>query len=140
VLPASGRFDRLFANDNQTRLFFVDNAFEDLGNRKRFNQIVGFNQNAAIRTHCQRCSNGFLGLLWSDRYRDDLAGNTSFPDAQGLFDGYLVKWIHRHFDICQFNPGPVRFDPDFDIIVNDPFYGYDNFHYLILLIFFKSTG
>jgi len=42
--------------------------------------------------------------------------------------GPLVERIHRHLDIGELDAGAVRLDANFDVEVDHPFHGHQNFH------------
>src|SRR5262249_59797838 len=46
----------------------------------------------------------------------------------GLLDGDVVEGIHRHFDVGKVNTRAVRLDADFDVEIDNPFHGNENFH------------
>ena len=127
----------LLATDHQPWGFFINHRLQQLGDGQRLNILIGFNMNAAISTHRQASADGFLSLCRAYRHQNNLISLTSFFDAQGLLYRDFIKRVHRHFYICQFNTRLVWFDTDFDVVINDPFYRYQNFH--VLILFFTST-
>ncbi len=125
--------DRLLAGQDNARLFFVDNGLEDLGHGQGLdigvNVIGGHNQDRAVRTHCQRRAQRFLRLLDADRHRDHLVSLAGFSQADGLFDGNLVKGVHRHFHIGKIDARSVRFDANLHVIVDHAFDRYEHLHW-----------
>ena len=55
-------------------------------------------------------------------------GVPSFLDADRLFDGDFIEGIHGHLDIGDVHAAAVRLHADFDVVVYDPFDGYEKFH------------
>src|SRR6185503_8612474 len=120
--------DRLLAENDQTRLLLLDNGLEDLGYGQRFGRLVGLHQYAAVGTHGEPGANGFGGLRRADRHANDLGGLALFLEPERLFDRDLVERIHRHLDVREFDAAAVALDADFDVVVDDPLYGHQNFH------------
>jgi hypothetical protein len=60
--------------------------------------------------------------------RDDLGRLAGFLEADRLFDGDLVKRIHRHLDVGELDAGAVRLDADLDVVIDHPLHGHQNFH------------
>ena len=125
--------DRLFACQNNAGLLFFDNLGKDLGNGQRLDICVhvigGHNQDGAVGAHRQRGAQGFLALLDADRNSDDFVGLTGFFQADGLFDGNLVKGVHRHFDVGKIDTASVRFDANLHVIVDHAFDRYEHLHW-----------
>lgn len=63
---------------------------------------------------------GYLSLSWSARNDDNLVGQLLLLHPDGLFDGDLVKRVHRVLDALRHDPGLVGFDPDLDRVVDHP--------------------
>src|SRR5262249_58708946 len=53
---------------------------------------------------------------------------TLLAQAQGFLDGDLVERVHRHLDVGKLDPGLVRLDADFDVVIDDPFDRDQRFH------------
>ena len=85
-------------------------------------------QDAAVSAHRERGANGFRCLRGTDRDRNDLGRLAGFLQTDRLFDGDLVEGIHRHLDIGELDAGAVRLDANFDVEVDHPFHGHQNFH------------
>src|SRR5262249_27943908 len=49
-------------------------------------------------------------------------------EPERLLDGDLVEGIHRHLDVRQFDAAAVALDANFDVVVDDPLHGHQNFH------------
>src|SRR5262249_7524763 len=48
--------------------------------------------------------------------------------SHGFLDGDLVEGIHRHLDVRQLDAAAVALDANFDVVVDDPLHGHQNFH------------
>ena len=118
----------LLAENDQIGAFCLYHRFQHFGNAQRLKLIIGFDQNAAIGTHCQSGANGFLRLCRADRNNNNFVCGSRLLQAHRFFNGNLTKRVHRHFDIGQINARLVRFDANFDIIVNHAFDGDKDFH------------
>jgi len=67
----------------------------------------GDHQNGAVRAHGQRRAQRFLRLFHADGNSNDFVGLTGFFQANGLFDGNLVKRVHRHFYVRPPDPSAL---------------------------------
>ena len=106
----------------------LDDAFQDLGDGERLDDIVDLDQNAAIGTHGKRGADGFLRLRRSDRYDDHFLYRAGFLQTQRFLDRDFVERVHRHLDIGEFDAGAVAFDPDLHIVIDYPLDRYEDFH------------
>ncbi len=113
--------------NDQAGLLGFDDALEDLGDRERLDLAVGLHQDAAVGAHGERGADGLGGLRRADRHRDDFGRLAGFLQADRLFDGDLVERIHRHLDVGEFDAGAVGLDPDFDVVIDNPFDGHREF-------------
>src|SRR3546814_10856738 len=54
----------------------------------------------------------------------------SFPTRRSsvLFDGNFIERVHGHFDISEIDACLIRFHTDFDIVIDHPFDGDEDFH------------
>ena len=120
--------DGLLTQDDDFRTFLFNDGLQDFGNCQRFGTLLGFNQYAPVRTHGERCSDGFLTLGDADRYGDDLFGGPGFFKAERRFNADFIEWIHGHFDVCGLNTGAVALNAYFHVVIDNPFYGDENFH------------
>ena len=120
--------NRLLAEDDKAGGLFIGNGFEDLGDGKRLNSIIGHNQNCAVCAHGKRGAQGFLRLLRANCYGDHLGRHALFAQAERLFDGDFVERVHAHLDVGKIDAAAIGFHPRFDVIVDHPFDGDDNLH------------
>ena len=120
--------DRLLAHDDEARLFSLDGALQELGDRERLGQRVGLDEDAAIGAHRECGSDGVARLGRADRHDDDFARLAGFLLAQRLLDRDLVERIHRHLDIGEFDPRPIGLDANLDVVVDHPFHGHKDLH------------
>jgi len=66
--------------------------------------------------------------LRADGNNDDFRCGAGLFQADSLFDGDFVEWVHRHFDIGEIDPGLVRFDADFHVVIDHAFDGHEDLH------------
>ncbi len=71
--------DRLLAEDDQSRLLFVRDLREDLGDGQRLDLLIGLDQDRAVGAHGERGAQRFLRLGRADRHGDDLGRRRPFP-------------------------------------------------------------
>src|SRR5690606_11026903 len=115
--------DRLFAENDELWLLALDHFLKQLGDGKRLDHGVGLDQDGAVGAHGERGAQRVLRLGAADGHGDDLGGLAAPLDADGLLDGDLVEWIHRHLDVGKVNPAAVGLDADLDVEIDNPFYG-----------------
>ena len=120
----------LFAQDDQTGLFFVNQRLEQFGNSQWLQFQIGrcFDQDTAIGANGHGRAQCFLALCHAARHCDDFCGNALLFQAHSFFHCDLVKGVHAHFDVGDVYAGTVRFDAHFDVVVDNPFNGNKNFH------------
>src|SRR5499427_2708468 len=120
--------NRLLAHDDETGLLLLDDGLEDLGDRERLERLVGLHQDAAVGSHGQAGTDGLGRLRRADRHANDLGRLALLFEPERLLDGDLVEGIHRHLDVRQLDAAAVALDANFDVVVDDPLYGHQNFH------------
>jgi hypothetical protein len=59
---------------------------------------------------------------------DNLGRVPGFLKAKSFLDGNFIEGIHGHFDVRDVHAASIRFDPDFNVVVDDPFDRYKYFH------------
>ena len=101
-----------------------------LATAKRFDRIVGLDQDRPVGTHGQRRAQRFFRLGRTDGDDDHFLGLAGFLQAQGLLDRNLVERVHRHLHIGKLDTGAIRLDPDLHVVVDDPLDGDEDFHFL----------
>ena len=106
----------------------VDDGLEDLGHGERLERLVGLHQDAAIGAHGEPGADGLGGLRRADRHADDLGRLALLLEPERLLDGDLVEGVHRHLDVGEFDAAAVALDANFDVVVDDPLDGHQNFH------------
>src|SRR5262249_49477977 len=90
--------------------------------------LVGLPQDAAVGAHGEPGADGLGRLARTDRDHDDLGGLTLLLEPERLLDGDLVERVHRHLDVRELYPAAVAPDANFDVVVDDPLYGHQDFH------------
>src|SRR5690606_18896194 len=120
--------DGLLAEDDQLRLFLVDHGLEQLGHGQGVQFFVGFDQDGAVGTQGQGGAQLLLSGVRADGDDDDLASHALFLQADGFFHGDFAEGVHRHLDVGEVDAGVVRFDADFDVVVDHSFDSYKNLH------------
>src|SRR5262252_3454055 len=120
--------NRLLAHDDETGLLLLDDGLEDLSDRERLERLVRLHQNTAVGSHRQAGADGLGRLRRADRHANDLGRLALLFEPQRLLDGDLVEGIHGHLDIRQFDAAAVALDANFDVVVDDPLHGHQNFH------------
>jgi hypothetical protein len=86
---------------------------------------IALNQDGAVGADGQRGTQGFLAGGNAAGDGDDFSREAGFLEAHGFFDGDFVEGVHAHLDVGQVDARAVRFDADFDVVVDDPFDGYE---------------
>ena len=89
---------------------------------------------AAISTHCESGTDGFLILYRANRHGYDFISTARLSQAKRLFNSNLVKWVHCHFYIRQFDTTIVSFHTYLNVIVNHPFNRDQNLHVILLTV------
>ena len=78
----------------------------------------------AVRAFDARGETTDLRLLRADRDDDDFLCGALLFQTHGLLNRDLVEGVHRHLDVGKINTGTIRFDTDFNIVVNYPLNGH----------------
>ncbi|MCY1211259.1 hypothetical protein D9M72_229690 [compost metagenome] len=91
----------MLAEDDQLRLFLVDQCLEQLGHGQRLQLFGGLDQDAAIGADGHRGAQGFLALGITARDSDDFGHEALFLQANRFFDSDLVEGVHAHLDVGQ---------------------------------------
>src|SRR5262249_22025734 len=120
--------DRLLAHDDEPRLLLLDDGLEDFGDGERLEHLVRLHQDAAIGSHREPRADRFSGLRRANRHADDFGCLTLLLEPERFLDGNLVEGIHGHFDVRQLDAAAVGLDTNFDVEVDDPFYGHQDLH------------
>ena len=120
--------DRLLAEEDEIGRLVLRDGGKGLGDAKRFGAAVVDDEDGAIGAHGERLAQRVLGLGGADRDDDDLGRGAGFLEADGFFDGDLVKRVHRHLDVVELDAGAVGFDADAEIGVDDALDGNQNLH------------
>ena len=90
--------------------------------------FVGLDQDGTVSAQGQGGAQLFLSGVRADGDDDDLASDALLFQANGLFDGDFAEGVHRHLDVGEVDAGVVRFDADFDVVVDHSFDSYKNLH------------
>jgi hypothetical protein len=62
------------------------------------------------------------------RHSDDLGDDAFFFQAHSFFNSNFVKRVHAHFDVGDIHTGVVRFDTNFNVVINNAFDCDQDFH------------
>ena len=118
----------LLAQNDQLRLLFVDQRFEQLGHSQWLQFFSGVHQNGAVCAYGHGGAQGFLALRHAAADGDDFGGGAFFFEPGGFFNGNFVKRVHAHLDVGDVHTATVSFDAHLDVVVHHAFDGYQNLH------------
>ena len=127
----------LFAQDDQARLFFVNQGFEQFGHRQWLQFFCGFNQDGAVGADGHGGAQCFLTLRYAARNSDHFSGKALLFQSNCFFHSNLIEGVHAHFDVGDIDARAVRFDAHLHVVINNPLHGHKNFHCQISK---KKTG
>ena len=88
----------------------------------------GLDQDGTVSAHGERGAQGFLRLLDTNRDDDDFGRHALFLQPDRLFDGNLVKGVHRHFHVRKIDTGTVRLDANLHVVVDHTFDRHQDLH------------
>jgi hypothetical protein len=111
--------DRLFAQQDQIRIFLFCHGKKHVCRRQRFYGSVRLHQNCTVGTHGQRGAQLLLGVGDPDAYRDDFDVRAALLDAQRLFERDFVKRVDAHFYPVEHDAAAVGLDPNPHVVIND---------------------
>ena len=121
--------DRLLAEDDEVRLFRLDDALEDFRDCERLDRRIGrLDENAAVGADGERGADGLLRLRRADRHDDDLRCAALLLDAHRFFYSDLAKGVHRHLYVGKVDARAIRLDANFDVEIDDSFDRHQNLH------------
>ena len=132
--------DGLFAEDDEAGLLFVHHFGKQFGHRQRFGALVGFNMNGAVGPQRQRGAQLLLGGLGAHGHGHDLGGHALLFPAHRLFHGNFAEGVHGHFDVGKIYIRVVRFDADFDVVVDDAFHRDEYFHRFLAWLVIEAVN
>jgi hypothetical protein len=120
--------DGLLAQDDERRLFLVDQCLEKLGHGQGLQLFGGFDQDGAVGTDGHRGAQGFLAFGVTARDGDHFRDQALFLQPHSLFDSDLVEGVHAHPDVGDVHARAIRLDADLYVVVHHALDGYENFH------------
>ena len=85
-------------------------------------------QNSPVGAHGERRADGFPAQLDPQGDDDEFARRAGFAQAHAFLYGNLVERVHGHLDVRRLDAGIVRLDTDFDVEIDNPLDGDENFH------------
>ena len=118
----------LLTQDDQARLLFVNQGFEQFSHRQWLQLFGGFNQDGAVSADGHGGAQCFLTLRNSARDGDHFSGKALLFQTNGFFNSNFIKGVHAHFDVGDIDACAVRFDAHLDVVVNNPLHGHKYFH------------
>jgi hypothetical protein len=118
----------LFAQNHKPWLFLFDGGFKNFRDRQRLKVQVCLVKDGAVGSHRKRGAQRFLRLLRPYGDGDHFGRMSAFLKAKSFLNSDFIEGIHGHFDVRDVHAAPIRFNPDFNVVVDDPFDGYEYFH------------
>ena len=111
--------DRLFAEENEIRIFLLRQGEKGLRRDQRLDGRVGLHQDRPVGAHGERGAQLLLRVGDADAHRQHLDVADALLDAQRLLERDLVERIDAHLDAVEHDPAAVGLDPHAHVVVDD---------------------